>query len=142
MAEYERVCQREKELLAKMNIRDNSSMKSVSSWSRLPHVKSIFPIKSMSSQKTEQQVLDIGDSFKSTQSGDSKSIDSGFTSSNSYPRTPSEITLSSSSHHNASKSKLKQSESCYAMNLITTVSEITDGQASASCHDKFFITRL
>lgn len=153
MAEYERVCQREKELVAKMN-RGNSShsLKSVSSWTQLPSVRSIFsPLESSSSsQAKEAPNITTGDSFKSTQSAvsvESKiSADSGFASTSSS----SQSTLTNlESNHLATGQRLFQkripsSKSCYAMNPISSssVSEAVEGQESSVSHDKLFITRL
>lgn len=143
MAEYERICQREKELLAKMNRGNSHSLKSVSSWNRLPSIHNIFP----SSQNEQSSTLSAGDSFKSTQSAISQesktmSLDSGFASNNSYSRAPSKITISTSNHQYIQKSKIHQSESCYTLKPIPSVLEVTAGQESAICQDKLFITRL
>lgn len=143
MAEYERICQREKELLTKMNHGNSHSLKSVSSWTRIPSIHTIFP----SSQIKESSTLRTGDSFKSTQSTISQeskalSMDSGFASNSSYNQLPSENLLSTPNYYDVSKSKMYENESCYTLKPIPSVMEATAGRESVISQDKLFITRL
>lgn len=134
-----------------MNRGKSLTMKSVSSWTRLPNVQSIFPtIKLTPSKMGEDQVSSIGGSFKSTQSAvslqsRSTSEDSGFASNSSYPRSPIKhdiFTPSSSNRFKDSKLKMPQSESCFELNPIPGVSNEKEGQESSLNQDKLFITRL